>query len=59
MDDGATNARAELQSWYLHGLLPKLTRAASARVVEPAAVEALDAEVRWFLDLAEEHEEAA
>jgi hypothetical protein len=45
------DARAELRSWYLHGLQPKLARAASTGAVDPQAVAALDAEVRSFLDL--------
>jgi len=45
------DARAELQSWYRHGLQPKLVRAASKGTVDPQAVAALDAEVRSFLDL--------
>jgi hypothetical protein len=50
----STNARAELQSWYLNGLQPKLARAASTRAVDPRAVAAFDAEVRRFLDLSHE-----
>ena len=45
------DARAELQAWYVHGLQPKLARAASTGAVDPQAVAALDAEVRRFLDL--------
>ena len=45
------DARAELRSWYLHGLQPKLARAASTGAVDPQAIAALDAEVRRFLDL--------
>jgi hypothetical protein len=52
MPNESTNeARAELQSWYLRGLQPKLARAASTGAVDPQAVAALDAEVRRFLDL--------
>jgi hypothetical protein len=50
-DERTNDARAELQSWYLHGLQPKLARAASTGAVDPQAVAALDAEVRRFLDL--------
>ena len=53
------NARAELRSWYLHGLLPKLARAATTGVADPRTVEGLDAEMRAFLDLARAPEEAA
>jgi len=60
MQNESTNdARAELQSWYLHGLRPKLARAASTGAVDPRAVAALDAEVRSFLDLSRAREEAA
>jgi hypothetical protein len=47
----ANDARAELLSWYVHGLQPKLARAASTGGVDPRAVAAFDAEVRRFLDL--------
>jgi hypothetical protein len=53
------DARAELQSWYVHGLQPKLARAARAGAVDPQAAAALDAEVRTFLDLSETRDEAA
>jgi hypothetical protein len=52
-------ARAELQAWYLGGLLPKLARAASSGVIDPREVEGLDAEIRGLLDLAPPREEAA
>ena len=54
-----SEARAELQSWYLQGLQPKLARAAGKGTVDPRAVAALDAEVRQFLDLSQAQEEAA
>jgi hypothetical protein len=57
--EDTSTARAELQSWYLHGLLPKLARAAQTGVVDPRAVAALDAEVRKLLDLARAQAEAA
>ena len=57
--DGARDPRAELQAWYLQGLLPKLARAAGSGTVDPRAVEALDGEMRAFLDLARAREEAA
>lgn len=50
-NDRTTDARNELRSWYLHGLQPKLARAASSGAVEPQALAALDAEMRRFLDL--------
>jgi hypothetical protein len=50
-DERTSDARAELQAWYLHGPQPKLARAASTGAVDPQAVAALDAEVRRFLDL--------
>lgn len=53
--DGAVgtrrNARAELQTWYLASLEPKLARAAAQDVVPSAAAEALDRQLREFLDL--------
>jgi hypothetical protein len=45
------DARGELRLWYLHGLRPKLARAASTGAVDPVAVAALDADLRTFLDL--------
>jgi hypothetical protein len=53
------SARTELQAWYLEGLLPKLTRAARTGGVDPRAVDALDGEMRAFLDLARARESAA
>jgi hypothetical protein len=50
-NESTTDARTELQSWYLHGLQPKLARAANTGAVDPMAVAALDAEVRRLLDL--------
>ena len=50
-DERTSDARTELQSWYLQSLQPKLARAASTGAVDPQAVAALDAEVRSFLDL--------
>jgi hypothetical protein len=50
-NEHTNDARAELRSWYLHSLQPKLARAASSGAVDPQAVAALDAEVRSFLDL--------
>jgi hypothetical protein len=55
----ARAARAELQAWYLHGLLPKLTRAVRTGNAERRAVNALDADVRALLDLSHERREAA
>jgi hypothetical protein len=54
-----TNARAELQAWYLQGLLPQLSRAAGSGVVEPRAVDALDAQMRSFLQLPVAREDAS
>jgi hypothetical protein len=52
MANASTNdPRAELQSWYLHGLQPKLAQAARTGAVDPWAVAALDAELQRFLDL--------
>jgi hypothetical protein len=58
-DDSTRNPRAELQSWYLHSLLPKLARAAATGAVDPRAVAALDADVCRLLELTREHAEAA
>jgi hypothetical protein len=55
----ARTPRAELQAWYLGGLLPKLTRAANAGVVDLGAVDALDATMRGFLALSRTPEKAA
>lgn len=45
------DARAELRSWYVHGLQPKLARAVSSGTVDPGAAAALDADLRRLLDL--------
>jgi len=50
-NERTNDARAELRSWYLRSLQPKLARAATSGAVDPQAVAALDAEVRSFLDL--------
>jgi hypothetical protein len=48
---GSEDRRAELQSWYLSGLRPKLASAARAGTVPPGAVVALDSCLRDLLDL--------
>ena len=53
------DARAELQAWYLRGLLPKLGRAAERGALDPREFEALDGQVRSLIDLPQEREEAA
>ncbi|HZT15598.1 MAG TPA: hypothetical protein VFA19_06580 [Gaiellaceae bacterium] len=53
------DARAELQAWYLTSLRPKLARAATADVVEAAAADELDRQLRVFLDLPETAPERA
>jgi hypothetical protein len=58
-DASSTNARTELQSWYLRSLLPKLERAAGAGAVDPGAIAALDADLRALLELSQGREEAA
>jgi hypothetical protein len=58
-NESTRGARAELQAWYLGGLLPKLARAARTGAADPGAVAALDADVRALLDLSHESEEAA
>jgi hypothetical protein len=55
----AREARTELATWYLRGLLPKLARAATIGAVEAQAVEALDADVRALLEISQERREAA
>ena len=51
MPNERTNeARAELRSWYLHSLQPKLARAASTGAADPRALAALDDELRKLLD---------
>jgi hypothetical protein len=58
-NNGSGDARAELQAWYLGGLLPKLARAARTGVIDRRAASALDADVRALLDLSHERREAA
>jgi hypothetical protein len=58
-NENTNDARAELLSWYLDGLQPKLARAASTGSVDPRAVVALDAEVRRILDIPRARDEAA
>jgi hypothetical protein len=58
-DGGARAARAELQAWYLRGLLPKLVQAAKTGAVDVGAVDALDADVRALLEISQERKEAA
>jgi hypothetical protein len=58
-DGGVHEARAELQAWYLRGLLPKLVQAAKAGAADVGAVGALDAEMRALLEISQEREEAA
>ncbi len=57
-NESTTDARAELQSWYLRGLQPKLARAARTGAADPRAAAALDAAVRSFLDLSRREEAA-
>ncbi len=42
---------SDLQGWYESSLLPKLTGAASAGIVEAAAVASFDRLIRDLLDL--------
>jgi hypothetical protein len=58
-DERSRTARAELQAWYIHTLLPKLTRATKAGVVNPQALDALDHDVRALLDLSRVQERVA
>jgi hypothetical protein len=51
-------ARETLQAWYLHGLQPKLARAARDGTVDPRAVAALDDELRALLEISEAREAA-
>jgi hypothetical protein len=57
-----SQARTELQAWYLGSLGPKLARAADAGIVRSAVADSLDRELRTFLDLpleSDSYEEAA
>ena len=47
----ARNTRSELQAWYLDSLLPRLVDAAATGAVAPAAVDALDGQLRELLAL--------
>jgi hypothetical protein len=58
-NERARAARAELQAWYLQGLLPKLARASRKGTVDARALVALDADVRKLLDLSHAREEVA
>lgn len=58
-NERARTARAELHAWYLRSLLPKLARAATTGAADPAALDALDAQVRELLDLSRSRKEAA
>jgi hypothetical protein len=54
------DALAELRTWYLGSLRPKLVHAGAAGIVPPAATDALDQSLRELLDLpAPQVEEAA
>lgn len=46
-------AHAELRTWYLDHLRPRLVEAAAARVVGSGAVEELDLQVSGLLELPE------
>ena len=54
-----SNSRAELEAWYLRGLLPKLARAARTGVADAQAVRTLDADLRALLDIPRERVKAA
>ena len=58
-EDGrrARDDRAELQAWYVARLWPKLDAAARTGAAAPAAVAALDALLREFLDLPDRGDE--
>lgn len=59
MANERTNPRAELEAWYLRGLLPKLARAARVGLADRQAVQALDADMRALLDIPKQREKAA
>lgn len=50
-NERTNDALAELRSWYLHSLRPKLARAACTGAVDPRALAALEAQLRRILDL--------
>jgi hypothetical protein len=58
-NESSNEARAELRSWYLQGLRPKLARAVASGAVDPHAAAALDLEVRRILSLSQPRDEAA
>jgi hypothetical protein len=49
-DPRGLGPRAELRSWYLDHLRPRLARAVSAGVVELAALEQIDIELAQLLE---------
>jgi hypothetical protein len=51
IDRGPGGDRAELQTWYLGSLHPKLAEAASAGAVAPVRAATLDRLLRAMLDL--------
>jgi hypothetical protein len=53
------NVRAELRAWYLAGLWPKLTAAASTGTITSGSASAFDDEMRDLLDLAHESQAEA
>jgi hypothetical protein len=57
--ESAGEARAELQAWYVHHLLPKLAQAVSRGRAGRGEIEALDAGVRELIDLPRVREQAA
>ncbi len=60
VDESApTQERVELQTWYLDSLRPKLIRAAGAGVVERAAANELDQQLRNLFDLPDVYVEVA
>ena len=50
-EETSSRARPDLQAWYLTSLQPKVERAAREGVVETAAADALDRQLRDFLEL--------
>ena len=57
LDESAlSRERVELEAWYVDSLRPKVIRAAGSGVVERAAANELDRQLRELLDLPDIHE---
>ena len=57
LDESAlSRERVEVEAWYFDSLRPKVLRAAGSGVVERAAANELDRQLRELLDLPDIHE---